>query len=253
MSQEFDSMGSQKAETQGKTQGKVIVITGASRGIGRACALALAEKGASLALMARSVEALEAVAAECEAQGAQTLSLGLDLSEMGAIDQAMSQVIERFGRVDALVNNAGIWDERPFEQGDMEAWERALDVNLKAPIRLTRRALERMPDGGAVIFIGSTASKRAYAKGTNYCAAKRGLLAFAEALFEDCRERGVRVCSILPGVVDTDMHANDAAMDQAKMIQPEDVASAARFAISAPSRVCVSEICIQPQRAPKRR
>lgn len=233
--------------------GKVIVITGASRGIGRACAEALAKAGATLVLMARSEEASAETAAACEALGAKTLSLAVELSDMAAIDRAMGEVLEAFGRVDALINNAGIWIERPFEQGDMALWESALDVNLKAPMRLTRRALEMMPDGGAVIFIGSSASKRSYAKGSNYCAAKRGLLAFAEALFEDARERGIRVCSILPGVVDTDMHAGDESLDGEKMIQPEDVAAAAVFALSAPSRVCVSEISIQPQRAPKRR
>ena len=233
---------------------KVIVITGASRGIGRACALALAAPGVSLALVARSEAALEEVKALCQAKGAQAQGFGCDLAEMDAIDALCEKVKSHFAApIHTLVNNAGIWIEKPFEQGDLGAWEEALDVNLKAPMRLTRRALDGMPEGGAVIFIGSLASRKTYPGGSNYCAAKHGLLAFAQALFEDVRERGVKVCSVLPGVVDTDMHASDAAMDHAKMIQPQDVAAAVAFALAAPSHVCPIEIALQPQRLPKRR
>lgn len=232
---------------------RVIAITGASRGVGRACALELAGPGVALALMASCASSLAETAALCQAKGAATLSLGFDLSDMSAIDEAAGRIGRELGPVHTLINNAGVWLEAPFERGDMERWESALDVNLKGAMRLTRRALEAMPDGGAVIFIGSSASRKTYAGGANYCAAKHGLLGFAGALFEDVRERGVKVCSLLPGVINTDMHAADPQMDKAKMIQPEDVAAAVAFALAFPANACPTEIAIQPQRYPKKK
>jgi short-subunit dehydrogenase len=232
----------------------IILITGASRGIGQACAVALAAPGRALALTSRREEDLVETQALCQARGARAERFACDLSNMESIDDLVDEVKARLGGpIHALINNAGIWIEQNIETGPLALWEEALDVNLKAPMRLTRRALEGMLEGGSIIFIGSAASKRSYANGSNYCAAKHGLLGFANALFEDVRERGVKVCSVLPGVVDTDMHASDPLMDHAKMIQPEDVAAAVVFAMNTPAHVCPVEIALQPQRAPKRR
>lgn len=232
---------------------RTILITGASRGIGKACALALAAPGVTLALTASDCSGMREVADACEAKGAGVMRFGFDLADVDGIKERVAEIQELCGPIHTLINNAGIWIESPFTEGAMDAWERALDVNLKAVMRLTRHALEGMPEGGAVIFIGSAASKRAYAGGANYCAAKFGLLGFAGALFEDIRERGIKVCSILPGVVNTDMHASDASFDQEKMIQPEDVAAAVAYALGAPGNLCPTEISLQPQRYPKRR
>lgn len=230
-----------------------IAITGASRGIGRACAEALAAKGVVLALMASSEEQLKETAAACAAKGATVHCFGFDLSKIDEIAARMAEVKARCGAIKALVNNAGIWIEKPFADGDMDAWDLALDVNLKAAMRLTRHALDGMAEGGAVVFIASTASRKTYAGGSNYCAAKHGIMGFAGALFEDVRERGIKVCSILPGVVNTDMHAADPAMDKEKLIQPSDVAAAVAFVLSSPPNVCPTEIALQPQRYPKRK
>lgn len=243
----------QPIQTKPATGPGAILISGASRGVGRACAEELAAPGVDLALMATSLAALSETIAACEAKGARAVGFECDLSNMRQIDAAARKIKACFGSVSALVNNAGVWLEAPFEKGSMEAWESALDVNLKGAMRLTRRALEMAPDGSAIIFIGSTASRKVYAGGANYCAAKHGLLGFAGALFEDCRERGIKVCSILPGVINTDMHAKDPLMDKAKMIQPEDVARAARFVLDFPANACPTEISLQPQRAPKKR
>lgn len=197
-----------------KTHTRTVLITGASRGIGYECALALAAPSTHLVLHARTVEALHDVATQCRARGAQVHLL-------------------------------------PFDAGNMELWDQALNVNLNAVIHLCRYSLDQMPDDGAVVFIASTASKRSYAKGTNYCAAKFGVMGFAGALFEDVRERGIKVCSIFPGVVNTDMHANDPSFDTAKMIQPEDVAQAVIYALNTPRNICPTEIVLQPQQYPK--
>ena len=230
---------------------RAIAVTGARSGIGAAIAIALARRGAVLALVGRDEASLKATAGACRARGAVVECFAADLSRSAELAALVSRIHEACGPIHTLINNAGLFLEASILDGDMEAWDRALDVNLKAAIHLTRHALPTMPDGGAVVFIASSASRKAYAGGTNYCAAKFGLLGFAGALFEDVRERGIKVCSILPGVVDTGMHEGDNALDPAKMIQPEDVAAAVVFALSMPARTCPTEIALQPQRAPK--
>lgn len=233
---------------------KVIVITGASRGIGKECALSLANENSVLILFARKEQELQSVAQECVNLGAIVEILKIDLINLPELKSQISNIINKYTKIDVLINNAGIWDEQPFEDGDMDKWDIALDVNLKSAIHLTRYCLEGMQhtsDNKAIIFIGSSASKRTYAGGTNYCAAKFGLLGFANSLFEDIREKGIKVSSILPGVVNTDMHKDDPKLDAEKMIQPQDVAKTVEFILSMPSNVCPLEISLLPQKNPK--
>jgi NADP-dependent 3-hydroxy acid dehydrogenase YdfG len=231
---------------------KVILITGASRGIGKACAVSLANKDSILILMARDLKSLKIVEKECKDLGAEVKCVALDLADTKKIKDEVSKVINEYGRIDTLINNAGIWDEQPFESGDMDKWDHALDVNLKSAIHLARYCLEGMSSEGAVIFIGSSASKKTYAGGTNYCAAKFGLLGFANSLFEDIREKGIKVSSILLGLVNTSMHENDKKLDPDKMIQPEDVALTVKFILSMPHNVCPLEITLFPQQNPRK-
>jgi NADP-dependent 3-hydroxy acid dehydrogenase YdfG len=230
---------------------RVVVITGASRGIGKECAIKLAQQGTALVLISRKKEDLDIVAEQCNALGATTHCLAVDLLNAKELKEKIQGVISQFGKIDILVNNAGIWIEKPFTSGDMDDWDNALDVNLKSTIHMTRYCLDGMGEGSSVIFIASIASRKSYAGGTNYCAAKFGLLGFANSLFEDIREKGIKVCSILPGVVNTDMHKDDPKLDPAKMIQPEDVAATVQFVISTPSNICPTEITLMPQKNPK--
>lgn len=233
---------------------KIIVITGASRGIGKECALILANENSLLVLLARKEKELQQVAQQCISLGSVVELLQVDLMNIAEIKQQIATIIQKYKKIDVLINNAGIWDEQPFEDGDMDQWDIALDVNLKSAIHLTRYCLEGMlhtSDDKAIIFIGSTASKRTYAGGTNYCAAKFGLLGFANSLFEDIREKNIKVSSILPGVVNTDMHKDDPKLDPEKMIQPQDVAKTVEFILSMPNNVCPLEITLLPQKNPK--
>lgn len=234
---------------------KVVVVTGASRGIGKACALKLAKEKTVLILMARQLPELQNVAKLCEQQGAIVELVTIDLSDLEALKNTTKTMIEKYKKIDVLINNAGIWDEQNFEVGDMDKWDYALDVNLKSVIHLTRYVLEGMKnevDNKAIIFIGSTASKKTYVGGTNYCAAKFGLLGFANSLFEDIREQGIKVSNILPGLVNTDMHKDDPKLDSDKMIQPEDIAQSVEFILSMPANVCPLEITLLPQKNPKK-
>lgn len=230
---------------------KIIVITGASKGIGKQCALTLAKEDTHLVLIARDMDELNVVAQECYQKGAETSCIPLDLANLEDIKKRLPLLLKALGHVDVLINNAGIWLEKPFEKGDMDIWDEALDVNLKHTIHMTKYCLEVMPEGGSIIFIASIASRKTYGGGTNYCAAKFGLLGFAGSLFEDIREKGIKVCSILPGLVNTNMHKDDPQLCADKMIQPEDVAQTVQFVISMPANVCPTEITLMPQKNPK--
>lgn len=233
---------------------KVIVITGANRGIGKECALNLANENSVLILLARKEQELKAVAQKCVNLGAIVEILKVDLINLPELKIKMINFIQKYTKIDILINNAGIWDEKSFEDGDMDNWDIALDVNLKSAIHLTRYCLEGMQhtsNNKAIIFIGSTASKKTYAGGTNYCAAKFGLLGFANSLFEDIREKGIKVSSVLPGFVNTDMHKDDSKLDAEKMIQSQDITKTVEFILSMPNNVCPLEISLMPQKNPK--
>lgn len=232
---------------------KTILVTGASRGIGQACAIKLAEPNTTMALLARTIEDLQETAKSCQDKGAIVHCFAVDLSNIEEIEGHITHIKKVCGPIHTLVNNAGIWLEDSFLKGDMKAWDRALDVNLKSVIHLTRYAAEDMGEGSSLVFIASIASKKTYAGGTNYCAAKFGLLGFTGALFEDLRESGIKVCSIFPGIVNTDMHANDPLLDKEKMIEPTDIADAVHYVINTPSNICPTELVIHPQKYPKKR
>lgn len=237
--------------TKIQTTSRIVVVTGASRGIGRACALKLANSETHLILIARSVENLEDTAMECQKLGAETTSLAMNLADMQEIKDKMESIISEVGKVDILINNAGIWLEQPFIEGDLMAWNTALDINLKSVINMTSHCAKVMPEGGAIISIASIASRKAYAGGTNYCAGKWGILGFSNSLFEDLKEKGIKVSSILPGLVNTDMHKGDSKLNEDKMIQPEDIAQTVEFILQMPARVCPTEITLWPQKNAK--
>lgn len=237
-----------------QTSLKWIVITGASRGIGAAIARSLAGPGTGLILWASREESLDAIAQECRDLGSQVHAIGVNLLEQASIEGAWQAVLAHCsGQLHALINNAGIWIERPTDPLKWSDWEDAMTVNLRAPMRLSALASANMQDGASIVFIASVASRKSYAGGANYCAAKFGLLGFAGALFEDLRERGIKVISILPGQVDTDMHKGEAGIVPERLIAPSDVADAVVWAMQTPARVCPSEIALLPQRNPKPR
>lgn len=232
-------------------QKRTIIITGASGGIGFAIAEELAGPDVHLVLMARDKKNLALVNDACAAKGAATTLLGVDLSDVQDLKLQMEDLKKTVKRVDVLVNNAGLWFEDDFKTGNMDLWDAALDVNLKSQIHLTRHCVDMMQENSMIIFMGSTASTKSYKGGTNYCATKFGLLGFARSLFEDLRESGIKVCSILPGSVNTGMHKDDLGYNHDLMIQPTDIAQLTHFILSMPSNSCVTEVSIQPQRNPK--
>ncbi len=238
----------------GRLQGKVAVITGASRGIGLAIARELVEEGCGVALTARSVAGLKSVGKELQRHeavvrlGMRLFSGPCDVSDEKAVAQFFGQVQKRFGRVDALVNNAGVSHamcnvaELPIEE-----WRRVLDVNLTGMFLCTRAALPLMAAGSTIINNLSVASRTAFSGESAYCASKFGALGLTNTLREELRPRGIRVISLIVGPTDTDLWNQfwpDAPRE--KMLRPETVAAAVVNALVLPENVTFEELVLMP-------
>jgi NAD(P)-dependent dehydrogenase (short-subunit alcohol dehydrogenase family) len=199
-----------EAEYEIRTQeGKVALITGASSGLGRATAIALARAGADVAIVARSKEDLESVREEVTKMGRRALALPVDLASVEETAEAVRQTVEELGRVDVLVNAAGTDAPGTVEELDIEGWDRTLAVNLRAPFLLSKAAFPRMREagGGTIVNISSVAGKKGWANASAYCASKFGLTGFTEALADEGRAHGIRAIVIYPGAMATNWGA----------------------------------------------
>jgi 3-oxoacyl-[acyl-carrier protein] reductase len=233
---------------------RVALVTGAGRGIGRAIARALAEEGYRVGLLARTAPELDEVARELEADGGEALVLPTDVSDAEGVSLAVRRTVERFGRLDVLVNNAGVADGVDFNEIQIDEIDRILGVTLRGTVVATRAALPYLlqhAEGAAIINIASLAGRRPAAGVAVYSAAKHGVVGFTESLFEEVRESGLKVTSILPGFVDTQLVDAEPAA-RARMLSVADVADAVLFVLAASPRVCPSEIVLRPQRSPFR-
>ncbi len=220
------------------------MITGASRGIGRAVALRFAKEGAKLALLARSVDALESVAAECREAGAANVSChAVDVTDAGAIDAAVKAVAAEAGGIDILVNNAGVTRDNILMRLKDEDWDAVINTNLKAAFALTRACTRHLmkSKAGRLICIASVIGITGNAGQSNYAASKAGLIGFTKSVAKELASRGVTANVIAPGFIETDMTAAlDDAQKQAIMGQVplgrhgrgDDIAGAAAFLAS---------------------
>jgi NAD(P)-dependent dehydrogenase (short-subunit alcohol dehydrogenase family) len=235
---------------------RTALVTGSSRGIGGAIALALARAGAEVALTARDEAGLGAVAATIMGAGGRAHVLPADLLDDAAVLELAERARAVLGHVDVVVHNAGGGPPHAdFARTPRAGWDTVLRLNLRAPMLLTQMLL---PDvlksaAGALIFISSIAGTMGSAGAAAYSAAKFGIRGFAQSVFEEVREHGVRVAVICPGFVDTAMIPPNRKVDRARMLRPEDVADAVIFALSSSSTAAVAEITLRPQRSPYRR
>jgi NAD(P)-dependent dehydrogenase (short-subunit alcohol dehydrogenase family) len=189
-------------------RGKVVMITGASRGLGRALALAFAREGVSLVINSRSEDALEPVAGEAKETGAEVLAIPADVSVEAEVERLVNESVRRFGGIDVLVNNAGVLGPRvPIEEYPEDEWRKVLDANLTAPFLLTRTVIPRMPEGGSIINMTSGVSVEGRAEWGAYSVSKFGLEGLTQILAAELKERGIRVNSVDPGGMRTEMRA----------------------------------------------
>ena len=185
--------------------GKIVVITGASKGLGRAMSLGFAAAGADVVVASRKIEACEVVADEVRALGRRALALRCHVGDWDECSTLIDATIAAFGRIDVLVNNAGIAPVPPsLREVTSELFDKTMSVNLKGPLRLTALAAEHMTDGGTVINISSTASLHPMPFTVVYAAAKAGLNALTKAAATEYGPRGIRVNAIVCGTFHTD-------------------------------------------------
>jgi 3-oxoacyl-[acyl-carrier protein] reductase len=229
--------------------GSVALVTGGSRGIGRAIALRLAAMGSSVAICGRDAAALEAVSAELESEAPRVFSQAADVTRSSDVALLIEQVEAELGPISILVNNAGIGGFGPAHEKSEGDWDRVLNTNLKSVFLVSRGVALSMirHQRGDIINISSLAGRNAFAGGGLYCASKWGVQGLSACMAEDLREHGIRVSVICPGSVATDFSGRG-AKDPSKVLTPEDVAHAVAMVVTQGPQSFLSEIHVRPLR-----
>ena len=235
---------------------KIALVTGATSGIGEACARKLAENGYNMIITGRRADRLEEVASDLRAVGAEVLPLVFDVRDREAATAAIQSLPAEWQEIDVLVNNAGgAWGLEPEYEGNYEDWDTMIDTNIKGLLTMTRLIVPGMVerDRGHVVNIGSVAGDAAYGGGNVYCATKSAVKALSDGLRIDVAHTKVRVTNIKPGLVETNFsvtrfHGDKERADGVyKGIQPltgADIAECVAFAVSAPAHVQVAELLV---------
>lgn len=243
---------------------KVALVTGASAGIGEATARALAAAGARLVLGARRSDRLDRLAAELLAEGAETLSIALNVRRTDDCESFVSGALNRFGRIDLLINNAGLARGRQFvAEGDEREWDEMIDTNVKGLLHMTRLVLPHLirQNSGHVVNLGSVAAQGVYEGGSVYCATKWSVKAITQAMRLELNGTDVRVTEISPGLVETEFslvrfHSEedlrqaqekaDAVYRGIEPLSARDIADCILWALTRPSHVDIDEIVVRP-------
>ncbi len=231
-----------------KLDGKVALVTGAGRGIGRACAAALAEQGADVVVAARSADQLDAARGDVETLGRRCLAVPTDLTEEAQVARLAEQAVAGFGGVDVLVNNAGVAMHDPLPDIPTATWDLTMSVNVRAPFLLARALWPQMVarGGGCILNVASVSGKRAGAGNATYSASKYAIIGFSESLSKAGRDVNIRACAVCPGPVATVMRAgNNPSEDPNDILTPEDIAEVVVFVATRPPRVVMQETVIE--------
>jgi NADP-dependent 3-hydroxy acid dehydrogenase YdfG len=237
------------------TEGKVVVITGASSGLGEATARHLASKGASVFLGARRMARLQTVVADIQRAGGQAAAMQVDVTRRAEVDAFVQAATEKFGRMDVLVNNAGLMALAPIEKTLVDEWDRMVDINIKGVLYGIAAALPvfARQKGGHIINIASVAGHKVSMGGAVYCATKHAVRAISEGIRQEVD--GIRTTIISPGAVqselplgisDPDTAAHIKAFYRQQAIPADAVARAIAYAIEQPADVDINEILLRP-------
>ena len=231
--------------------GKVALITGASRGIGFAIAQSLGRMGAKLSLCARDAVKLESAASELKSEGVTALRTPADVTNPEQIAALVQRTEQSLGPIEILVNNAGIGYFAPVQDALEAKWDAVLDTNLKSVFLAVKAVAPGMMQrrSGHIINIASLAGKNAFAGGSIYCASKWGLVGMTQCMAEDLRAFGIRVSAVCPGSVATDFSPHT-GKDTSKMLQAEDVAHAVEVIVTQAPQSFISEILLRPTQKP---
>jgi len=237
----------------GRLDGQVAIILGASSGMGRATALAFCAEGAKVAVAARRQPELDELAQEIKAAGGDGLALAADVSKRGDLDTVVRRTLERFGKVDVLVNAAGVnVRNRQLAALDQAGWDRIIAINLTGAFHAMQAVLPTMRahQGGLIIHISSISGLWGDFAGVAYQASKHGMVGLANATRMEERQNGIRVTVVYPGLCDTPILKNRAVPPTPEqrqlMMKAEDIADACVFAASLPPRTYVSDLVLMP-------
>lgn len=230
-------------------ENKVAIVTGGTRGIGRAVAERLAREGARVAICGRRQKSVDEAVAALSSFG-DAFGMAADVSKLNDVRDFIAEVKRRFGAIHVLVNNAGAGVFRSVADLSPEEWERMIGLNLSGVYYCCHEILPifRMNPGGDVINISSLAAKNAFAGGAGYNASKFGLNGFTEAMMLDHRQEGVRVSAIMPGSVDTEFGGGGTGAEW--KIAPEDIAEVVVGLLRMPRRTTISRVEIRPSKPP---
>ena len=248
-----------------KLNGTVAIVTGASSGIGEATARLLAEHGASVAVVARRKDRLDTLVAGIEAAGGTALAVEADITDRAQAERVVAAVIDRFGRLDILINNAGLMLLGTVLDQDVDDWERMIAINQNGLLYMTRAALQHLFAAAEdelrgvadIVNISSIAGRQAWANYGVYNMTKFGVNGFTEALRQEVTQKHVRVGVLEPGAVETELisHNTDAVKDQLAVsdaenipekLQPEDIAESIAFMVTRPRRSSIAELWAMP-------
>ncbi len=229
--------------------GKVILVTGGARGLGEAICRELSTAGANVILADVRMDLANGVVNDIRGQGGSATALELDVMDERQIKTALENIKVEFGRLDALINSAGIDKTLSIEELDVADWDCIMDVNLRAPFILSKYTLPLMREQGSgyIINICSTAAKRAWPNASAYHASKWGLLGFTHALYTEARQYGVKVTALIPGGMRTPfLFDRFPDLDPNKLQDPKNVAQTIHFLLTLPDGSVIEELNVLP-------
>jgi NADP-dependent 3-hydroxy acid dehydrogenase YdfG len=237
--------------------GKVIVITGASSGLGEAAARHLAAQGAAVVLGARRVGRIEAMAKELRAAGGKALAVETEVTDLRQVQRLVDGAVDSYGRIDVLINNAGVMPLSPLERLKVDEWDRMIDVNLKGVLYGIAAALPHMKEqkSGHIINLSSVAGHKLFGGSAVYSATKFGVRALSEGLRQEVKPYNIRTTIISPGAVKTELldHISEADVQRANReyvgevgVPADSFARVVAFAISQPEELDINEILFRP-------
>lgn len=235
--------------TYDSLEGRVVAVTGAGRGLGAAICDMLAREGSRVVALDINAESARSQAEKVEEAGGQACSFALDVGDESAIKTVLNQLVERCGRLDAIINNAGVDVTTSIEELDSADWDRVIRTNLTGPFLMVKHGLAHMAPGGHIVNIASTAARRAWPNASAYHASKWGLLGLTHSLHSELRSRGIKVSALIAGGMRTPFLLDRFPDIDVDLLQdPANVAATIKFILTQPPQTVIPEVMVLPMK-----